>query len=218
MCAAALWAGRPWPSSGVACGQRGWCALVRSLSSCLSLLQAGCEWPRKRGRASERLAALAYTARVRAFRVGSHQLGPSPPAASEPTEPAAEPAAAPAVAAAAEPADAKPEMTFYEGSGAPAELVISLLLGATVLYLPLTLASIGRRLWIRYKFTNKRLIITTNSPVFKREVQVGGATRTCRPPSCWLLLQAPAQVAEGPAIAVCTSRQSAWVQQAVRLD
>lgn len=97
----------------------------------------------------------------------------SPPAASEPTEPTAEPAAAPAVAAAAEPADAKPETTFYEGSGAPAELVISLLLGATVLYLPLTLASIGRRLWIRYKFTNKRLIITTDSPVFKREVQVG---------------------------------------------
>ena len=37
---------------------------------------------------------------------------------------------------------------------------------------PLTLASIGRRLWIKYRFTNKRLVITTNSPVLKREVQV----------------------------------------------
>ena len=37
---------------------------------------------------------------------------------------------------------------------------------------PLTLASIGRRLWIKYRFTNKRLVITTNSPVLQREVQV----------------------------------------------
>ena len=37
---------------------------------------------------------------------------------------------------------------------------------------PLTLASIGRRLWIKYRFTNKRLVITTSSPVLQREVQV----------------------------------------------
>lgn len=41
---------------------------------------------------------------------------------------------------------------FYEGSGgAPAELAISILLGFTLLYLPLTIASIGRRLWVSYK-------------------------------------------------------------------
>lgn len=34
-----------------------------------------------------------------------------------------------------------------------------------------------RRLWIKYKFTNKRLVVTTNSPLLKREVQarVAGA-------------------------------------------
>ncbi|KAL4859558.1 hypothetical protein ACK3TF_000652 [Chlorella vulgaris] len=68
--------------------------------------------------------------------------------------------------------DLAPETTFYEGSGSNAELLLSLVLGATLIYLPLTLASIGRRLWISYRFTDKRLIVTTNSPVLKREVQV----------------------------------------------
>lgn len=36
------------------------------------------------------------------------------------------------------------EIVFYEGSGSNAELLISLLLGATLVYLPLTLASLGR--------------------------------------------------------------------------
>ncbi len=35
------------------------------------------------------------------------------------------------------------EEVFYEGRGAPAELAVSLLLGATLLYLPLTAQSIG---------------------------------------------------------------------------
>jgi hypothetical protein len=64
------------------------------------------------------------------------------------------------------------EEIFYEGRGAPAELVISLLLGATLLYLPLTAQSIGRRLWISYKFTNKRLIVSNTSPLFGKDVQV----------------------------------------------
>lgn len=69
-------------------------------------------------------------------------------------------------------ADAQPETVFYEGSGSNAELALSVLLGATLLFLPLTIASIGRRLWVSYKFTNKRLVVATNSPILKREVQV----------------------------------------------
>lgn len=37
------------------------------------------------------------------------------------------------------------------------------------------------RLWIKYKFTNKRLIVTTSSPILKREVQArwwGSAAKT----------------------------------------
>eukprot|EP00877_Chromochloris_zofingiensis_P014006 jgi/Chrzof1/885/Cz01g32200.t1 len=64
------------------------------------------------------------------------------------------------------------ETTFYEGSGAPAELAISLLLGLLIIPIPLTIASIGRRLWISYRFTNKRIIVTNTSPLFSRQVQV----------------------------------------------
>jgi hypothetical protein len=56
----------------------------------------------------------------------------------------AEPDAAPSAAAAVTYAD---ESVFYEGSGSPAELALSIALGFTLICLPLTLASIGRRLW-----------------------------------------------------------------------
>lgn len=75
-------------------------------------------------------------------------------------------------APAAPAADAAPETVFYEGSGSNADLVVSLLLGATLVYLPLTMAVVGRRLWISYKFTNRRVIVETNSPVLKRTVEV----------------------------------------------
>jgi len=65
-----------------------------------------------------------------------------------------------------------PEELYYEGSGSPAELALSLLLGFTLIYAPLTMASIGRRLWIKYRFTNKRLTVTNTSPFFKNEVCV----------------------------------------------
>lgn len=65
--------------------------------------------------------------------------------------------AAPAAAAAAAPVDDTPETVFYEGSGANAELALSLLLGLTIIYAPLTIASIGRRLWIKYRCVVQRL-------------------------------------------------------------
>ena len=64
------------------------------------------------------------------------------------------------------------ETIFYEGNGSDAELALSVLLGATLVYLPLTMASIGRRLWMNYKFTSKRIIITVASPLVKRIDQI----------------------------------------------
>jgi hypothetical protein len=82
--------------------------------------------------------------------------------------------AAPEDAAAAAPpaADDEEEVVFYEGSGSNLELGLSLALGITLIYLPLTLASVGRKLWVRYRFTNKRLTVITASPVMQREVSV----------------------------------------------
>lgn len=50
----------------------------------------------------------------------------------------------PAPAASAE----SPEIVFYEGSGAKAELALSLALLPTLIWAPLSIASIGRHLWI----------------------------------------------------------------------
>jgi len=42
-------------------------------------------------------------------------------------------------------------------------------------YIPLTIAVVGKRLWIKYRFTNKRVQIINSSPLFAKQV------RTC----CW---------------------------------
>lgn len=55
----------------------------------------------------------------------------------------------------------------------------SLLLGLFIITLPLTLASVGRRLWVSYKFTSRRLIVTTSSPVIKRAVEVRFGSDAC---------------------------------------
>ena len=63
-----------------------------------------------------------------------------------------------------------PEEVLFEGNGAPAELLISIILAGTILYIPLTIGAIGRRLWIKYRFTNKRFSIINTSPLFKKQV------------------------------------------------
>lgn len=70
------------------------------------------------------------------------------------------------------PPSCPPLTPVLQGSGAPAELAVSMLLGLFVITLPLTIASVGRRFWIKYKFTNKRVVVTTDSPTTKRTVQV----------------------------------------------
>lgn len=66
------------------------------------------------------------------------------------------------------------ETVFYEGSGSNAELALSVLLGFTLIYAPLTIASLGRRAWFKYRFTNKRVTVTNSSPLFKNEVRRAG--------------------------------------------
>lgn len=52
------------------------------------------------------------------------------------------------------------EDTFYEGGPHVGDLIINILLGFTVICLPLTVGSIVRALWLRYKITNRRISIT----------------------------------------------------------
>lgn len=70
------------------------------------------------------------------------------------------------------PAAEEEEVVQFEGNGSKAELAIALLLGATLIYLPLTLASLGRFLWIEYKVTNQRVIVSVDSPIRKDMTQI----------------------------------------------
>ena len=98
-----------------------------------------------------------------------------------PSRPAA-PAAAPAPSSSSSrgPAafnDSIPEQLFYEGSASNAELLINLLLAFTLVYIPITIAVVGKRLWIKYRFTNKRVQVINTSPLFAKEVRrKGGGT------------------------------------------
>ncbi|CBN58796.1 PH domain-containing protein [Kamptonema animale CS-326] len=52
------------------------------------------------------------------------------------------------------------EEVFYEGGPAIADLMINLLLGMTVVGLPLAVGAIVRSLWLRYRITNRRISVT----------------------------------------------------------
>jgi hypothetical protein len=92
---------------------------------------------------------------------------PSRPRAAAPDAPEAAPAPAPGPSA-----DDEPETVFYESAGAPAQLAFQVLLGASIIYLPLTIAALGRYAWTKIRITNRRLEIVNTSPLFKGTQQL----------------------------------------------
>lgn len=52
------------------------------------------------------------------------------------------------------------EETFYEGGPHIGDLIINILLGFTVICLPLTVGAIVRALWLRYRITDRRISVT----------------------------------------------------------
>jgi hypothetical protein len=52
------------------------------------------------------------------------------------------------------------ETTYYEGGPHIGDLVINILLGFTVIFLPLTVGAIVRAIWLRYKITDRRISVT----------------------------------------------------------
>ncbi|MCU0547594.1 MAG: PH domain-containing protein [Oscillatoriaceae cyanobacterium Prado104] len=53
------------------------------------------------------------------------------------------------------------EEVYYEGGPAVGDLIINLLLGLTVVGIPLTVGAIVRALWLRYRITNRRVSVTS---------------------------------------------------------
>jgi len=52
------------------------------------------------------------------------------------------------------------EDVYYEGGPHIGDLIINVLLGFTVICLPLTVGAIIRALWLRYRITNRRISVT----------------------------------------------------------
>lgn len=52
------------------------------------------------------------------------------------------------------------EDVYYEGGPHIGELIINVLLGFTVICLPLTVGAIARALWLRYRITSRRVSVT----------------------------------------------------------
>lgn len=52
------------------------------------------------------------------------------------------------------------ETTFYEGGPHVGDLIINILLGFTIICLPLTIGAIVRAIWLRYRITDRRISVT----------------------------------------------------------
>jgi hypothetical protein len=52
------------------------------------------------------------------------------------------------------------EDVFYDGGPHIGDLIIGILLGFTVICIPLTIGAIVRALWLRYRITNRRISVT----------------------------------------------------------
>lgn len=64
------------------------------------------------------------------------------------------------------------ETVFYEGTPHRGDLLVNLALGTTLVWLPLTFAAIGRGAFVNYRFTDRRLSISTNAPWKTEQVDV----------------------------------------------
>ena len=52
------------------------------------------------------------------------------------------------------------ETSYYEGGPARGDLVLSLLIGLTVIGLPIAVGAIVRALWLRYRITSRRISVS----------------------------------------------------------
>ncbi len=52
------------------------------------------------------------------------------------------------------------EEAFYEGGPHIGDLILNILIGLTVVGIPLTVGSIVRALWLRYRITDRRISVT----------------------------------------------------------
>lgn len=60
--------------------------------------------------------------------------------------------------------DFRDETLYWEGPPHRGDLAINIALGTTLLWLPLTFAALGRGIFVNYRFTDRRLSVSTTAP------------------------------------------------------
>lgn len=64
------------------------------------------------------------------------------------------------------------EVVHYEGPPSRGDLALNLALAGTLLWLPLTIAAVGRAAFVKYRFTDRRLSVVTQAPWQVEQVDV----------------------------------------------
>lgn len=62
------------------------------------------------------------------------------------------------------------EQLHFESGPHKGDLAVNVALGATLLWLPLTAAAVGRGAFVKYRFTDKRISVITNAPWKKEQL------------------------------------------------
>jgi len=65
------------------------------------------------------------------------------------------------------------ETVFFDSKPSAGDLAVNVALGATLLWLPLSIAAVGRYLWVNYKITDKRISVSNTSPTSAEQTDVG---------------------------------------------
>ena len=62
------------------------------------------------------------------------------------------------------------EHVHFESGPHKGDVAVNVALGATLLWLPLTAAAVGRGAFVKYRFTDKRISVITNAPWKKEQL------------------------------------------------
>jgi hypothetical protein len=63
------------------------------------------------------------------------------------------------------------EKLWREFAPARADLAFNVAMGATLVWLPLTAAAVGRCVFVKYRITDKRLVVITDAPWKSKDCQ-----------------------------------------------
>ena len=69
-------------------------------------------------------------------------------------------------------ADWGAETVKYEGPPARGEVVANLAMSWTIVWIPLTIAAVGRAVWSSYKITDKRVSVLSTSPLRTERIDI----------------------------------------------